>query len=58
MAQQLLPNMQFFIVEDGHGRPGRKSADGAIPTWRTTACILNTSSTTARVYEDSMDDIR
>ena len=57
-AQQLLLNAQLFVVEDGNGRPSRKPADGAIPTWRTTACILNTSSTTARVYEEGKDDIR
>ena len=58
MAQQLLPNMQLFIVEDGNGRPSQKSADGAIPTMAHPVCILNTSSTTARVYEDGTDDIR
>ena len=54
-AQQLLPNVQLFIVEGGNGCPSQKSADGAILTWHSIACIFNNSSTTAHAYEDSTD---
>ena len=48
----LLLNMQLFVVEDGNGRPGRKSADGAIPIWHSIACILNGSHYVQRSCEN------
>ena len=57
-AQHLLLNMQLFVVEDGNGRPGRKSADGAIPIWHSIACILNGSRYVQRSCENFFKKIK
>lgn len=58
-AQQLLPNLQLFIVEDWNGHPVKNLLMEQFRQRYATACVLNTSSITAyRYYEEGKDDIR